>query len=100
MLKQVAFKSILFLFFDYFVNIFPYPLRLNLTWREGGKVRLSRLGSPIEAPLSIVLSSVSSAFHVTYYIIGLHYYSIFWKNLNFLKVGSVKSTMESAFSEG
>lgn len=56
--------------------------------------------SPIETPLCIVFSSVSSASYVTYYVIGLHYRSIFWKNLNFLKVGSVESTMESAFNEG
>ena len=56
--------------------------------------------SPIEALLCIVLSSVSSAFHVTYCLIGLLYRSIFWKNLNFLKVASVESTMESAFNEG
>lgn len=42
----------------------------------------------------------SSASDVTYYIIGLDYHSVFWKNLNFLKVGSVESTMESAFNEG
>ena len=56
--------------------------------------------SPIEALLCIVLSSVSSAFHVTYCLIGLLYHSIFWKKLNFLKVGSIDSTMESAFNEG
>ena len=56
--------------------------------------------SPIEALLCIVLSSVSSASYVTYYVIGLHYRSIFWKNLNLLKVGSVETTMESAFNEG
>ena len=56
--------------------------------------------SPIEALLCIVLRSVSSASYVTYYVIGLHYHSVFWKNLNFLKVASVESTMESAFNEG
>lgn len=50
--------------------------------------------------MCIVLSSVSSASYVTYYVIGLHYRSVFWKNLNFLKVGSVETTMESIFNEG
>ena len=56
--------------------------------------------SPIEAPLCIVLSSVSSSFHVTYFLIVLLYHSIFCKKLNFLIVGSVEPTMESAFNEG
>ena len=36
MLKQYAFMSFSYFFFEYFVNIFPCLLKLYLTQRHGG----------------------------------------------------------------
>jgi len=36
MLKQHAFMSFFYFFFEHFVNIFPYLLKLYLTQRHGG----------------------------------------------------------------